>query len=121
MTAPPPSKSDRRISRIWLSSQWVLLREGAALRLVPKHPAQSFGANKVNCARLSPLVASPCGHSLRLCLRRSVRTESSSRRRPSWATCVTDWSFSFHCSPPRIAATQLRFDTGVKPLPGESN
>jgi len=56
MTAPPPSKSDRRISRIWLSSQWVLLREGAALRLVPKHPAQSFGANKVNCARLSPLV-----------------------------------------------------------------
>jgi len=28
-----------------------------------------------------------------------------------WTTCVTDWSFSFRCSPPRIAATQLRFDT----------
>src|SRR6266702_1027288 len=26
-------------------------------------------------------------------------------------TFVTDWSFSFHCSPPRVAATQLRFDT----------
>ena len=25
--------------------------------------------------------------------------------------CVTDWSFSFRCSPPRIAATQLRFDS----------
>ena len=24
---------------------------------------------------------------------------------------VTDWSFSFRCSPPRLAATQLRFDT----------
>jgi hypothetical protein len=29
----------------------------------------------------------------------------------SGTTCVTDWSFSFRCSPPRIAATQLRFDT----------
>ena len=38
-------------------------------------------------------------------------TESSSRRLPIGTTCVTDWSFSFHCSPPRIAATQLRFDT----------
>src|SRR5207245_3588610 len=26
-------------------------------------------------------------------------------------TFVTDWSFSFHCSPPRVAATQLRFAT----------
>jgi hypothetical protein len=28
-----------------------------------------------------------------------------------WVACVTDWSFSFRCSPPRIAASQLRFDT----------
>ena len=77
MTAPPPSKPDRRVSRIRLSSQWVLLREGAALRLVPKHPAQIFGANQVNCAKLFPLLASPCGHSLRFCLRRSVRHAST--------------------------------------------
>src|SRR5258706_15531337 len=28
----------------------------------------------------------------------------------SGVVCVTDWSFSFRCSPPRITATQLRFD-----------
>ena len=77
MTAPPPSKPDRRISRIRLSSQWVLLREGAALRLVPKHAAQTFGANQVHCARLSPPWASPCGHSLRFGVRRSVRPAST--------------------------------------------
>jgi hypothetical protein len=77
MTAPPPSKPDRRVSRIRLSSQWVLLREGAALRLVPKHPAQTYGVNQVNCAGLFPLLASPCGHSLRFCLRRSVRHAST--------------------------------------------
>ena len=43
--------------------------------------------------------------------RPSTPTESSSRRLSSGTTCVTDWSFSFRCSPPRIAATQLRFDT----------
>ncbi len=38
-------------------------------------------------------------------------TESSSPRRPTRAVCVTDWSFSFRGSPPRLTATQLRFDT----------
>ena len=41
----------------------------------------------------------------------STPTESSSPRPPAWAVCVTDWSFSFRCSPPRLAATQLRSDT----------
>ena len=43
--------------------------------------------------------------------RPTTPTESSSRRLPTREACVTDWSFSFRCSPPRIAATQLRFDT----------
>ena len=30
---------------------------------------------------------------------------------PTPEACVTDWSFSFRCSPPRVATTQLRFDT----------
>lgn len=38
-------------------------------------------------------------------------TESSSRRLTIGTTCVTDWSFSFRCSPRRLAGTQLRFDT----------
>jgi hypothetical protein len=38
-------------------------------------------------------------------------TESSSRWQPSRDAVVTDWSLSPRCSPPRIAATQLRFDT----------
>src|SRR5664280_658089 len=63
MTAPPPSKPDRRVSRIRLSSQWVLCREGAALRLVPKSVGQTFGITQVNCAWLIPPPASPCGHS----------------------------------------------------------
>src|SRR6266540_3807345 len=63
MTAPPPSKPDRRFSRIRLSSQWVLLREGAALRLVPKCGDQTFGITQVNCAWLIPPLASPRGHS----------------------------------------------------------
>jgi len=58
--------------------------------------------------RLSPaLQASP----FRAKARPPTPTESSSRRRPSRTVCVTDWSFSFRCSPPRLTATQLRFDT----------
>ena len=206
MAAPPPSKPDRRISRIRLSSRWVLCRGGAALRLVPKSVGQTFGITQANSTRLIPPPVSPRGHSrwfafpsfcpshfhlpaslcstvvtrffattdaltpagrffghccheLRLApaglpdfgtgtadhsvsnhrchdrgppgcpairltpiarfagfvfrskTRPSTPTESSSRRLSFGTTCVTDWSFSFRCSPPRIAATQLRFDT----------
>jgi hypothetical protein len=30
---------------------------------------------------------------------------------PNPEATVTDWSFSFRCSPPRVATTQLRFNT----------
>lgn len=29
--------------------------------------------------------------------------------------CISDWSFPFRCSPPRLATTQLRSDTKFKP------
>lgn len=63
MSAPPPSKPDRRVSRIRLSSQWGLCREGAALRLVPKSVGQTFGITQANYTRLIPPLASPRGHS----------------------------------------------------------
>ena len=63
MAAPPPSKPDRRFSRIRLSSRWVLSREGAALRLVPKYAAQTFGITRAHCTRLIPPLARPRGHS----------------------------------------------------------
>ena len=63
MAAPPPSKPDRRFSRIRLSGRWVLYREGAALRLVPKSVGQTFGITQANCTRLIPPPVSPRGHS----------------------------------------------------------
>jgi hypothetical protein len=206
MSATPPSKPDRRVSRIRLSSRWVLSREGAALRAVPKFVRQTFGITQAIGTRLIPPLASPRGHSrwfslpsaclstlppscvpwlhghypfhryygrsdsrqpgsrtvrpfrppapaglpgyfaetsdhsvsnhprvvrgppgcptIRLLAYRlltgfatrsqarpSTLTESSPRRLPHWTACVTDWSFSFRCSPPRVATTQLRFDT----------
>jgi hypothetical protein len=63
MAAPPPSKPDRRFSRIRLSSRWGLCREGAALRLVPKSGGQTFGITQANGTRLIPPPVSPRGHS----------------------------------------------------------
>ena len=63
VSATPPSKPDRRFSRIRLSSQWVLRREGAALRLVPKRVDQTFGITQAKGTRLIPPLASPHGHS----------------------------------------------------------
>ena len=62
LAAPPPSKPDRRFSRLRLSSRWVLCREGAALRLVPKDATQTFGITRAHCTRLIPPLASPRGH-----------------------------------------------------------
>ena len=203
----PPSKPDRRFSRIRLSSRWVLCREGAALRLVPKSVGQTFGITHANGTRLIPPPYSPYGHSRwfscpsfcpshfhlpafpslhgrdpllsyygrsdsrqpdartvcpphlpartgllgflvgasghsvsnhrcddpdaigtvrrfgsspnvrftgfasRSKARPSTPTESSSRRLSFGTTCVADWSFSFPCSPPRVATTQSGFDT----------
>ena len=63
MSAPPPSKPDRWFSRIRLSSRWVLCREGAALRLVPKFVGQTFGITQAKGTRLMPPPVSPRGHS----------------------------------------------------------
>ena len=60
------------------------------------------------CQRVLPAVT---GFVIRSQTRPLTPTESSSRRLPAWAACVTDWSFSPRCSPRRIAGTQLRFDT----------
>ena len=59
----------------------------------------------------SPPIARFAGFVFHSKTRPSSPTVSSSRRPPLKAVCVTDWSFSPRCSPPRIAATQLRFDT----------
>jgi hypothetical protein len=77
LDATPPSKPDRRVSRIRLSSRWVLCREGSAFRLVPKKVGQTFGAGQVNCAWLTPPPVSPCGHSLRFFVRCSIRPSST--------------------------------------------
>ena len=64
--------------------------------------ARRFGS------RLSPALQASSLHSRLAHPRQPNRVHGGSPRR---TICVTDWSFSFRCSPPRIAATQLRFDT----------
>src|ERR1019366_671388 len=59
----PPSEPDGRISRLRLSSRWVLCREGAALRLVPQCGGLSFGVPQANGTWRTPPLASPRGHS----------------------------------------------------------
>ena len=59
----------------------------------------------------SGFAPAPTGFATRSKARPSTPTESSSQRLPPRGACVTDWSFSLRCSPPRITATQLRFNT----------
>src|ERR1700679_3797671 len=75
-----PSEPDWRGSRLRLSSQWGILRGGAALRLVPKDASQTFGIRQVICARRVPPLVSPCGHSRWLVVRYSVCHPSTFRR-----------------------------------------
>ena len=84
-------------------------------RGLPAIPTPTIGATTGDtpgcpAIRLAPL-ARVTGFALRSQARPSTPTESSSRRRPARAACVSDWSFSFRCSPPRVATTQFRFDT----------
>jgi hypothetical protein len=79
---------------------------GTAGHSVSNHQRADRGSP--GCQRVLPAVT---GFAFRSQARPATPTESSSRRPPTWATCVTDWSFSFRCSPPRVATTQLRFDT----------
>ena len=60
MSAPPPSKPDRRVSRIRLSSQWVLCREGGRLfASVPKNVGQTFGAAESQLRRADSAAGKP--------------------------------------------------------------
>ena len=51
--------------------------EKRALRTVPKDGARTSGADPGNCTGLAPPLASPCGHSLRFFVRRSIRHPST--------------------------------------------
>src|ERR1019366_6358294 len=53
----PPSEPDGRISRLRLSSRWVLCREGAALRLVPQCGGLTFGVRQANGTWRTPPLA----------------------------------------------------------------
>src|SRR5207249_42979 len=59
VSAPSPSKPDERVSRIRLSSRWVLSREGAALRLVPKCVGQTFGVTQAYVYSADSTTAEP--------------------------------------------------------------
>src|ERR1017187_6256596 len=83
---------------------------GSADHSVSNHRCHDRGPPGCPAIWLAP-IARFAGFVFRSKTRPSTPTESSSRRLSSETTCVTDWSFSFRCSPPRIAATQLRFDT----------
>jgi len=78
---------------------------------LPAIPSPTIDATTGDRPAASGFAPAPTGLAFRSKARPSTPTESSSRRRPTRAVCVTDWSFSFRCSPPRITATQLRFDT----------
>ena len=83
---------------------------GTADHSVSNHRCNDRGPPGCPAIWLAP-IARFAGFVFRSKTRPSTPTESSSRRLSPGTTCVTDWSFSFRCSPPRIAATQLRFDT----------
>ena len=78
---------------------------------LPAIPSPTIGATTGVRPAASGLTPAPTGFASHSKARPSTPTESSSLRMASRPPCVTDWSFSFRCSPPRIAATQLRFDT----------
>ncbi len=78
---------------------------------LPALPTPTIGAPTGDRPAARGLTPAPTGFAFHAQARPSTPTASSSRRtahRPSW---VSDGSFSFRGSPPRLAATQLRFDT----------
>ena len=117
-------RSDSR--RAALRACWNLASFGSELRLPPvglpdygTGPSGHSGSNQQRDDRGLPgCLAIRCftarlltGFAFHSQARPSTPPESSSQRLPTRAACVTDWSFSFRGSPPRLAATQLRFDT----------
>ena len=81
---------------------------------LPAIPSPTIGATTGDRPVVRRLGSSPIarftGFATHSKARPSTPTESSSHR-PHLGACVTDWSFSLRCSPPRLAATQLRFHT----------
>ena len=74
---------------------------------LPAIPSPTIGATTGDRPAASGFTPAPTGFATHSKARPSTPTESSSPRRPARAVCVTDWSFSFRCSPPRLAAAQL--------------
>ncbi len=91
--------------------RWVSLTTALGLPSIPS-PTISAATGDCPAARRfgSPPIARFAGFVIRSQTRPPAPTESSSPV-SVFRDLVTDWSFSFRCSPPRIAATQLRFDT----------
>lgn len=85
-------------------------RGRTSVHSVSNHRRDDRGLPGCPAIGLAP-IARFTGFAARSQARPSTPTESSSRWPPRWAACVTDWSFSLRCSPPRVATTQLRFDT----------
>lgn len=78
---------------------------------LPAIPTPTIGAPTGDRPAASGFAPAPTGFAFHSQARPATPTESSSRRTASGPPYVSDWSFSFHCSPPRLAATRLRFDT----------
>jgi hypothetical protein len=78
---------------------------------LPAIPSPTISATTGDHPAASGFMPAPTGFAFRSKARPSTPTESSSRRLATRQACVMDWSFSFRCSPPRLTATQLRFDT----------
>ena len=82
------------------------------LPAIPSPTINVLSGDRPDARRLGlPPIARFAGFVFRSQTRPLTLTESSSRRPSTRTVCVTDWSFSFRCSPPRLTATQLRFDT----------
>ena len=77
----------------------------------PVIPSPTLGATTGVRPAAGELMPAPTGFATRSMARPSTPTVSSSPQPASGQVCVTDWSFSFRCSPPRLAATQLPFDS----------
>jgi len=78
---------------------------------LPAIPTPTINAPTRDRPAASGFAPAPTGFAFHSQARPATPTESSSRRTAHRPPCVSDWSFSFRCSPPRLAATQLRFDT----------
>jgi hypothetical protein len=108
----PAGQAHGLSARFALRIQRVSLVSSLGLPTIPSPTISASSGDRPAVRRFgSAPIARSTGFVFRSQTRPSTPTESSSRRRPKRAACVTDWSFSFRCSPARVATTQLRFDT----------